>query len=337
MNDKMHPQDWRPSAGLRVLQLRARVLHFARAFFAQRQVLEVETPLLCSTANPDPHIENFTTTYVGPQAAQGMDLYLQSSPEFAMKRLLSAGSGPIFQICKSFRQAEWGAQHNPEFTILEWYRPGFDIAALMSEIEALMHGLFENESAHGVQNLQTTQIISYQEAFLSTLGIDPLNASLTELMDCVKHQGVNVYGMHSEGRDAWLDVLMSHCVQPRLGHNRLTFVSEYPVSQAALARINPHNPKTALRFELFLDGVELANGFHELANAEEQRIRFQQDLAVRKRHNQPQPPMDEYLLQALAKGLPDCSGVAVGLDRVIMRLAQATQVNDVMAFPFGRV
>jgi lysyl-tRNA synthetase class 2 len=337
MNDKAHPEDWRPSADLKVLQLRARVLNFIREFFAQRQVLEVETPLLGTAGNPDPQIDSFTTSYIGPQAAQGIDLYLQSSPEFAMKRLLCAGSGPIYQICKSFRQGEWGAQHNPEFTLLEWYRPGFDIGELMAEIEALLHGLFRQEGQSESRAIQATQIISYQEAFRSTLGIDPLDAPVADLIECVKHHGVDVYGLPSEDRDAWLDVLMSHCVQPELGRNRLTFVSEYPASQAALARINPDNPQTALRFELFLDGMELANGFHELADAQEQRLRFQQDLALRRQRNQPQFPMDEHLLQALAQGLPDCSGVALGLDRLIMWLARAKRISEVLTFPFGRI
>jgi lysyl-tRNA synthetase class 2 len=185
--------------------------------------------------------------------------------------------------------------------------------------------------------LQATQIISYQEAFLSTLGIDPLDASAAELIECAKHHGVDVHGLSSEDRDAWLDILMSHCVQPHLGCNCLTFVHDYPISQAALARINPANPQTALRFELFLDGTELANGFHELADAQEQRRRFQQNLTQRKRRKQQQLPMDEYLLKALAQGLPDCSGVALGLDRLIMWLAKAKRLSDVLAFPFGRI
>lgn len=332
MNDTHHHEDWRPSASLRILRLRAQVFSYIREFFANRDVLEVETPLLGSSTNPDPHIDCFTTTYVGPQAAQGKALYLQSSPEFAMKRLLSAGSGPIYQICKAFRQGERGSLHNPEFTILEWYRPGYDIYSLMAEIEALLLGLFATE-----RQLESTQIISYQEAFQNTLAIDPLRASVEELSACARQHGVEVHGLHDEGRDAWLDVLMSHCIQPHLGPNRLTFVSEYPVSQAALARINPRNHKTAMRFELFIDGVELANGFQELTDAQEQRRRFQQELAHKAHQNQAQPPIDEYLLQALEQGMPECAGVALGLDRIIMLLAQATTLSEIMAFPIDRM
>jgi lysyl-tRNA synthetase class 2 len=332
MKDPEHHEDWRPSASLHNLRLRAQVLKRIRDFFAKRDVLEVETPLLGSSTNPDPHIDCFTTTYVGPLAAQGRVLYLQSSPEFAMKRLLSAGSGPIYQICKAFRQGERGRLHNPEFTLLEWYRPGFDLESLMAEIGALLHSLFTTK-----RQLESSQIIRYQDAFRNTLAIDPLQASVEELAECARQHGVDVHGLHSEDRDAWLDVLMSHCIQPHLGRNRLTFMSEYPVSQAALARINPNNNQTALRFELFLDGVELANGFHELTDAGEQRRRFRLDLEQRAHQNQAQPPVDEYLLQAIAHGMPECSGVALGLDRVIMILAQATTLSEITAFPIGRV
>ena len=337
MNDKDQPQNWRPSASLPVLQLRARVLHYVRDFFAQRGVLEVETPLLGSSTNPDPHIDSFTSTYRGPRAPQGIDLYLQTSPEFAMKRLLCAGSGPIYQICKAFRQGECGALHNPEFTILEWYRPEFDAAALMAEIDTLLSGLFQNLSLCRSQNLQPTQIVSYRDIFLDTLGIDPLVATVREFIACVQSHGIDVRGLDAEDRDAWLDVLMSHCVQPRLGQQRFTFVSEYPISQAALARVNPANSQTALRFELFFEGIELANGFYELGNAAEQRHRFLQDLAKRQRHHLSQPPLDHYLLEALDSGLPDCSGVAIGLDRVVMLLADIKNINQVLAFPMGRV
>jgi lysyl-tRNA synthetase class 2 len=315
-----------------MLQLRAQVLNHIREFFANRNVLEVETPLLCSSTNPDPQIDSFTTAYVGPQAAHGVELYLQSSPEFAMKRLLCAGSGPIYQICKAFRQGERGNLHNPEFTIVEWYRPGFDHSELIAEIEVLLLGLFATQ-----RELDSTQIISYQDAFRNTLAIDPLQATGADLVQCARQHGVDVQGLRTEDRDAWLDVLMSHCVQPHLGQNRLTFVSEYPVSQAALAQVSRNNNQTALRFELFMDGVELANGFQELTDPGEQRRRFEQALAQRAIQNQPRPPMDEYLLQALEHGMPECSGVAVGLDRVIMLLAQAATLRDVLAFPMERV
>jgi lysyl-tRNA synthetase class 2 len=204
---------------------------------------------------------------------------------------------------------------------------------LIGEIEALLHCLF----AANKRRLEASQIISYQDAFLNTLAIDPLQSSPQELAGCAQQNGVDVQGLHSEDRDFWLDVLMSHCVQPHLGRNRLTFVRDYPASQAALAQFNPNNNQTALRFELFIDGVELANGFQELTDAVEQRRRFQRQLARRATQNQVQPPIDEYFLQALAHGMPECSGVALGLDRVIMILAQATTLSEIMAFPMGRI
>ena len=333
MSEQSGDEDWRPSASLQVLQLRAQVLHHIREFFANRRVLEVDTPLLGSTTNPDPNIDSFSTMYTGPHAPKGVALYLQSSPEFAMKRLLCAGSGPIYQICKAFRQGECGSLHNPEFTILEWYQPGFDLAALIAELEALLQGLFKTAG----RELARTQTITYQQAFHASVDIDPLHASLAELANCLKHHGVEVRGLHNADRDAWLDVLMSHCIQPHLGKNRMTVVTDYPASQAALAKSNPDNALTALRFELFIDGVELANGFQELTDVEEQQRRFQQDLVRRKHQHQHQPPMDAHLLQALTQGMPDCSGVAVGLDRVIMLLAGANRLSEVMAFPVGRV
>jgi lysyl-tRNA synthetase class 2 len=324
--------NWRPSAGLQALRLRAQVYHQIRLFFRARQVLEVETPLLCSTTNPDPHIDSFVTTYVGPQAAHGVNWYLQSSPEFAMKRLLSAGIGAIFQICKAFRQGELGARHNPEFTILEWYRPGFDGSALITEVDELLRELF------GAANkpLGKTQVITYQQAFQRTLGIDPLEASIAELMRCADEHGISAQGLNDKERDAWLDLLLSHVVQPSLAQGHMTFVTNYPLSQAALARVSPDDIRTAERFELFIDGVELANGFYELADATEQKRRFENDLRFREGEHQHQPPLDEYLLQALQHGLPDCSGVAVGLDRVIMLLAGVETIAEILAFPVGR-
>jgi len=333
MSDSDNRANWRASAGMPALRLRAQTLHHIREFFRARQVLEVETPLLCSATNPDPHIDSFITTYTGPQAAQGVNLYLQSSPEFAMKRLLSSGAGAVYQICKAFRQGELGKLHNPEFTILEWYRPGFDTVALVAEVDILMRELFTAVN----KPLGDTQVITYQHAFQSILDIDPLSASAADLIRCAQAQGLTVTGLCDNDRDAWLDLLMSHVVQPHLGENRMTFVTAYPRSQAALARTSAHDSRTAERFELFISGMELANGFYELTDALEQKHRFESDLKTRAQSHQHQPPLDEYLIQALQQGLPDCAGVAVGLDRVIMLLAGAETIAEVLAFPMGRI
>jgi len=333
MQDCDNKANWRPKASLQVLQLRARTLQKIRQFFQARQVLEVETPLLCSATNPDPHIDSFSTAFIGPQAARGINLYLQSSPEFAMKRLLSAGIGPIYQICKAFRQGELGKLHNPEFSILEWYRPGFTLDALIAEVDSLITQLFTDAN----KTLGETQIVSYQQAFRSAVGIDPLEASAADLRRCAENNSIVVQGLPNEERDAWLDLLMSHVVQPTLGRNRLTFVTNYPVSQAALARVSPDDERTAERVELFINGVELANGFYELSDTQEQKRRFEKDLQLRALAHQHQPPMDEYLLQALHHGLPECSGVAVGLDRVMMLLAGVDTLSEILAFPMGRI
>lgn len=332
MRDLDVKANWRPKASLQAIRLRARTLQKIRDFFRVRQVLEVETPLLGATTNPDPHIDSFITNFIGPQAPHGKELYLQTSPEFAMKRLLGAEIGPIYQICKAFRQGELGRLHNPEFTLLEWYRPGFTVDSLINEVDALLQELFASAN----KPLGHTQIITYQQAFQSGLDIDPLEASVAELIRCADRLGLAVQGLNNDERDAWLDLLMSHAVQPRLGHGKLTFVTNYPRSQAALARISASDTRTAERFELFFNGVELANGFYELVDPVEQKCRFEKDLRIRADGNQCQPPIDENLIQALCQGLPDCSGVAVGLDRVIMLLAGSDSIADILAFPTER-
>ncbi|HFC53085.1 MAG TPA: EF-P lysine aminoacylase GenX [Gammaproteobacteria bacterium] len=321
--------DWRPAASLRVLRRRAAMLAEVRAFFAARRVLEVETPLLSAAAASDPAVESFVTCYAGPGVASGCSMYLNGSPEFAMKRLLAAGSGPIYQICKAFRQGEAGRHHNPEFTLLEWYRPGFDHRLLMDEVEELLRVL--------LPDLGGGERLSYREAFRRHAGIDPLTAEEQELAKCAASHGLGgVAGPDGMGVDGWLDLLMSHLVQPRLGREGPCFLFDYPASQAALARIRPGTPPVAERFELFLRGVELANGFHELLDHEEQRRRFDADLQRRARAGQPLPPLDRNLLAALSHGLPSCSGVALGLDRVLMLMCGAEEIGEVLAFPIGR-
>lgn len=317
--------EWRPTATIENLRLRGRVLASIRAFFAERGVLEVETPVLSTATATDPHLDSLVTRYTGPGAAAGLTLYLQTSPEFAMKRLLAAGSGPIYQLGKAFRNGEAGRRHNPEFTLLEWYRPGFDLRALMDEVEALIASLLGTPAA---------ERLSYAEAFIRHAGIDPHAATAVELkrLAALKKLGESL-DLSDEDKDGWLDLLLTHLVEPHLGKERPVFIFDYPPSQAALARIRPGNPSVAERFELYIDGIELANGYHELGDAREQRCRFEADRERRRIAGLPGTPIDERLLAALEHGLPDCSGVALGIDRLVMIAAQAQTLNEAMAFP----
>ncbi len=324
--------DWRPSATLETLRLRAELLTQIRAFFAARAVLEVETPVLSRAAGTELHLHSFTTRYSGPSAPPDGCLYLHTSPEYSMKRLLAAGSGSIYQISKVFRDGEAGRRHNPEFTLLEWYRTGFDHLRLMDEVEALVASVLQERLS-----LRETQRLSYREAFMRHAGIDPHAADTAALADCARRHGITApAGMENVERTAWLDLLMTHVVEAQLGRDCLCFVYDYPADQASLARIRPGAPALAERFELYVQGVELANGFHELADCAEQRGRFEQDNDVRRARGLPVLPIDEHLLAALAHGLPDCAGVALGLDRLVMLAAEASAIQDVIAFPIDR-
>jgi lysyl-tRNA synthetase class 2 len=326
--------DWRPSATLDALQLRATLLARLRGYFAGQGVLEVETPLLASAGATDPHIPSFTLADTEPSPGRHGEArrYLNTSPEFAMKRLLAAGVGPIYQVCKAFRRGEQGRHHNPEFTLLEWYRPGFDDHRLMQDVAALLGVL-----AEGIRELGSVEYLSYQDCFQQQLGLNPHTATAQALRDCAQRRGLpEVCGLADEDRDGWLDLLMSHSIQPQLGRGHPCFVYDYPASQAALARVRPGDPAVAERFELFIDGIELANGFHELQDADEQRARFEADLAQRRAEGLETVTIDERLLAALEAGLPACAGVALGLDRLQMVLTGETQLRDVLAFDYER-
>jgi elongation factor P--(R)-beta-lysine ligase len=319
--------DWRPSASLDALRQRAELLTRLRRYFAEHGVLEVETPLLASAGVTDPHIPSFTTM-PGPRGEASR--YLNSSPEFAMKRLLAADVGPIYQVCKAFRRGEQGSHHNPEFTLLEWYRPDFDHLRLMDEVESLVRQLAES-----VRSLGSAERLSYRSCFQRYLHIDPLEVSTEALKASAREQGLGeVAGLADDDRDGWLDLLMGHCIQPQLGRDTLCFIYDYPASQAALARVRPGNPPMAERFELFIDGIELANGFHELQDADEQRARFEAEAAHRRAQNMESVVLDERLLKALEAGLPACAGVALGLDRLQMVLTGRDRIQDVLAFPY---
>ena len=296
------------------------MLAAAREFFAVRGVLEVETPVLSSAAVSDPQIESLATQVAGMAARA----YLCTSPEYAMKRLLAAGSGDIYQICKVFRDGERGRWHNPEFTLIEWYRLGFDDAALMTEVEALIGCLL------APQRLEAAERLTYSAALQRHAGVDAHAASDSDLAESARRHGIVCQA--ELDRDAKLDLLMGLVVGPRLGLERPCFICDYPASQAALARLKPGLTPVAARFELYFRGVELANGFHELVNAGEQRARFGQDLALRRARGQAESPVDEHLLAALAAGMPDCAGVALGFDRLVALALRAPQLADAMAF-----
>jgi elongation factor P--(R)-beta-lysine ligase len=315
--------DWRPCATRERLSARAELLARAREFFQAHGVMEVDTPLLINTPVSDVHIHSASVRLAGAAAA----LFLHTSPEYAMKRLLAAGSGDIYQICHVVRSLEQGRLHNPEFTLIEWYRTGFSLAALMDEVEALVRTLL------GAASARTSERVSYRDAFVRELNLDPLTATLQQLASAAAPLGLAARDMQ---RDEWLELLMGSLVGPRLGHRALTFVHSYPASQAALARLEPRNPLVAQRFELYVDGIELANGFHELAAADEQRARFAADNAARQRLGLAVHAPDERLLAALEAGLPDASGVALGFDRVLMLASGASHIDEVLAFPTAR-
>ena len=310
-----------------MLRLRAQLLATLRAFFAARGVLEVDTPALSSAAVTDPHLDSFATAYAG-----GPMLYLHTSPELPMKRLLAAGSGCIYQIAKVFRNGEAGRLHNPEFSLLEWYRLGFDLERLMAEVADLVTLLLGDRLP-----LQAPEYLSYGAVFQRALELDPHTAAVAELAACAAAHGLRAPpDMPQDDPNPWLDLLLSHCLGPQLGQGRLSFVYDYPAAQAALARIRPDHPPVAERFELYLDGIELANGFQELTDAAEQRRRFERDNRLRAARQLPLLPVDERFLAALEFGLPDCAGVALGLDRLVMLAAGKACVQDVLSFPLER-
>jgi lysyl-tRNA synthetase class 2 len=324
--------DWRPRATRARLVQRAALLARAREFFAARGVLEVDTPLVVNTPVTDVHIHSASVQLAAVTLAQRTPPpphYLHTSPEYAMKRLLAAGSGDIYQICHVVRGFECSRLHNPEFTLIEWYRLGATLEALMQEVEALVRSLL-GDAATG----RAGERLSYREAFSRELGLDPLSASVAQLADAAQPLGFRA-DAHTT-RDTWLELLMANRIGPRLGANALTFVYGYPASQAALARLDTRDPGTALRFELYCDGIELANGFHELAAAAEQRARFERDNAERRRRGLPVAAPDERLLAALEAGLPDCAGVALGFDRTLMLASGAGEIEEVLAFPTRR-
>lgn len=320
--------DWRPQADLATLRRRAELLARIRAFMAEREVLEVETPILSRRPVTDVHLRNLETRYHGPGAPpEGLALYFQTSPEYPMKRLLCAGAGSIYQIARVFRGDEQGRLHNPEFSLLEWYRIGMDHLALMDEVGELVCDLLGLPAQW--------DRVAYAELLRRELGIADCHAATpAELAACARDHGLEVAG-EDMGRDDWLDLLLTHLLQPALGASRPLFLCDYPASQAALARVRGA-PPVAERFELYVRGIELANGYHELGDAAEQATRFAADNAERCRRGLPEAEPDERLLAALSEGLPPCAGVALGLDRLVMLAVGASDIASVMTFGLAR-
>ena len=314
---------WRPTATLENLARRAEAHAKARHFFAKRRVLEVDTPALIHAPVSDVNLVNVRATAV-EERSEG--LFLHTSPEYAMKRLLAAGSGDIFQICRVYRGAERGRQHNPEFTMIEWYRLGFALEDLMREVAELVRELLGSPSL-------PMEFLTYREAVERHAGLDPLGSPIESLRAAARALGLEETRAAVAERDELLDLIIGARVGPALGAASLTFVHRYPASQAALARLDPNDPRVALRFELYHRGIELANGYHELASGTEQRQRFARDQAIRRARGLPVHPIDERFLAALDSGLPDCAGVALGFDRVLMLAMNASAIEEVLAFP----
>ena len=318
---------WQPSAPIPNLLKRAAVMAEIRRFFTDRGVLEVEPPCMSQATVTDIHLFPFETRFVGPGHSQGLNLYLMTSPEYHMKRLLAAGCGPVFQLCRSFRNEEMGRHHNPEFTMLEWYRPCYDMYRLINEVDDLLQQVLE---------CQPAESLSYQQAFQRHLEIAPLSADKAQLREGAAKLDLSNIADTEEDRDTLLQLLFTMGVEPHIGKDRPTFIYHFPATQASLAQISPEDHRVAERFEVYYKGIELAHGFHELTDAHEQRLRFEQDNRKRAARGLPQQPIDNNLLAALEAGLPDCSGVALGVDRVVMLALGAESIGEVIAFTVDR-
>ncbi len=318
---------WQPSADLSVLKKRAQLLKAVRGFFDARSVMEVDTPCLSLGSISDPHIEVLTSH----TRSMGEDLtyYLQTSPEYAMKRLLCAGSGSIYQLGKVFRAENVGRRHSIEFTMLEWYRVGFDHWQLMDEIQRLLVTLFDDDSL-------VCERLSYQDVFLLHTELDPFFASLAQLQECAhKH---TEYGLQETDRDTLLELIFASVVEAAIGTDQPCFIHSYPASQAALAKthLDENGQLVAARFELYWQGMELANGYHELTDAKEQARRFAEDKAARSSLKLADRQFDERLVHALESGMPECAGVALGVDRLLMLMCNKSHISEVLPFDHSR-
>ena len=320
--------DWQPTASFEALRLRAALNARIREFFAQRSVIEVETPTMSVAGNTDPNIASFRLEFSGRTEGAPRTRWLRTSPEYPLKRLVAAGFGDCYELGRVFRDGEVGGRHNPEFTLLEWYRMGWDHRRLIGEVAELVRQALEltGRTARLVE-------VAYHDLYRQQLGIDPHDASEEALRNALGDVRIDPAGLD---RDDWLDLLMTHRLQPAFPRDQLLAVHDYPASQCALARVRDGAVPVAERFELYLGPLELANGYHELSNASEQRGRFGRDRRRRATRNDVVPPCDERLLAALEAGLPDCAGVALGVDRLMMALLETDRIADVLAFDFNR-
>ena len=320
--------DWAPTADMRAIRLRARLNAAIRGFFARRDVLEVETPVLSQAGNTEPNIASFSLEFSGRTNGAPRTRWLRTSPEYALKRLLAAGIGDCYELGLVFRDGEAGARHNPEFTMLEWYRVGWDHQRLIDEVAELINAALALVDRHA-----TLERIAWRDLYRERLAIDPVTANDGELQRALGDVRVDPQGLT---RDDWLDLLLTHRLQPGFADDTMLAVFDYPASQAALARLRPGDPPLAERFELYLGPLELANGYHELIDPDEQRARFERDVSMREARGGVAPPIDERLLSAMRSGLPPCAGVALGIDRLLMAMLGSTRIADVLAFPFDR-
>lgn len=320
--------DWRSDSSVHLLKQRAAALRQIRDFFEHRGVWEVETPLLCHHGSCDPFIKSWRAYVDGDGRNEAG--YLQTSPEYAMKRLLAGGSGSIYQICKAFRGDEQGRYHNPEFTLLEWYRVDWTYQQLMAEAAELIQ-----------QFLPTIPIThySYRQLFLEILSLDPWQVNAQELQNAACAHGVSVPDtVDANDKDMWLMWLMATVIEPQWRGKGLVFVYDYPPSQAILADLTEKEyGLVAKRFEIYIDGIELANGFQELQDTTAQRARFVADNEKRRCLGLPLVAIDEYLLAALAAGLPSCAGIALGIDRLLLSVFKQETLSQVMTFSFSKI
>lgn len=312
--------DWKPTTNQKTRQLRAEMLHQARDFFFQRNVLEVETPALSQAGNTDPYIESI-------QSAKHKR-YLHTSPEYPMKRLLAAGSGDIYQICKVWREDEAGRNHNPEFTLLEWYRINFDVATLIQEVSDLLHTLLPDV-------LQNDKTVSYQQLFLEKFNLNPHIAKIDELRICVENSIPNL-SITDLDRQALLDALLTHCIEPEFSNTYFTFITDYPASQSALAKIKKEKgqPDVAMRFEVYLGQSELGNGYQEETSYQRNKEILKTENTQRLKAGLKEVTQDEHFLSAAKSGIPESAGVAIGLDRILMLKADVDSIQKVINFPW---
>ncbi|TPH16135.1 elongation factor P--(R)-beta-lysine ligase [Litorilituus lipolyticus] len=319
--------NWQPTLSWQHAKKRADIIKQIRGFFAERDVVEVETPALSQGTVTDVHLEGIKCQYdyLSNSAVNcSQTLYLQTSPEFHMKRLLASGYGDIYQICKSFRHEGFGSHHNPEFTMLEWYRKGFDHFALMKEVSDLLATILK---------CQEPIFVTYQELFKRYVNIDPLVADRHELLAVIKeHDKLSDWLNEEVNIDTLLQFIFSEIIEQHIGGDVPYFVYNFPARQASLAKLSSEDPRVARRFECYFHGIELANGFDELIDPIIQLERFKQDNKLREQSKLESKAIDEHFIFALKSGLPECAGVALGIDRLVMLALQTQNIEDVLTF-----